>query len=72
MRIIRDNWTSGGKRVEKDEVIRVGVPAETCMAGDLLFFSMALGEEGSASSWCIYCDTPSALWKKEGSIEGQP
>ena len=42
------------------------------MAGYLLFFSMDLGKEGSASHWCTYCDTPSALWKKYGSIEGQP
>ena len=33
---------------------------------------MALGKEGSVSHWCNYCVTSSALWKKEGSIEGQP
>ena len=60
------------KRVETDEVIRVGVPVEKWMAGDLLFFEMTLGKEGSASHWCTYCDTLSSLWKKEGSIEGQP
>ena len=60
------------KRVEIDKVIRVGVLVERWMAGDLLFFAMALGEEGSASHWCTYCDTSSALWKMEGSIEGQP
>ena len=27
--------------------------------------------EGSVSHWCTYCDTSSALWKKEGSIEEQ-
>ena len=32
------------KRVETDEVIRVGVPLETWMAGDLLLFAMDLGE----------------------------
>ena len=42
------------------------------MAGDLFFFAMALGEEYYASHWCTYCDTSSALWKKEGSIEGKP
>ena len=47
MRIIRDNWTSGGKRVEKDEVIRVGVPAETCMAGDLLLLQLLWGRKVS-------------------------
>ena len=56
------------KRVKTDEVIRVGAPVETLMDGDLLFFAMALGEEGSASHWCIYCDTSSALWEKEVSI----
>ena len=60
------------KRAKTDEVIRVGVLVETSMAGDLLLFAMDLGEEGSASYWCTYCDTLSALWKKEGSIEGQP
>ena len=45
---------------------------KTRMAGDLLFFEMDLGEEGSASCWCTYCDTSSALWKMEVSIEGQP
>ena len=60
------------KRFETYEVIRVGVPVETWMAGDLLFFETALRKEGSASHWCTYCDTSSALWKKEGSIEGQP
>ena len=42
------------------------------MAGDLLFFAMNLGKEGSTSHWCTYCDTSSALWKMEVSIEGQP
>ena len=37
------------KRFETDKVIRVGVPVETWMAGDLLFFEMDLGKEGSAS-----------------------
>ena len=60
------------KRFETDEVIRFGVPVETSMAGDLLFFAVALGKEGSAYHWCTYCDTLSALWKKEVSIEGQP
>ena len=60
------------KRFETDEVIRVGVTVETWMAGDLLLFAMALGKECSASHWCTYCDTSSALWKTEGSIEGQP
>ena len=31
-----------------------------------------LGKEVSASHWCTYCDTSSALCKKEVSIEGQP
>ena len=52
------------KRVEKNKVIRVGVPVETWMAGDLFLFVMDLGKEGSAY-------TSSAFWKKEGSIEGQ-
>ena len=60
------------KQVETDKVIRVGVLVETRMAGDLLLFAMDLGEEGSASYWCTYCDTSSALWKKEVSTEGQP
>ena len=60
------------KRFETDKVIRVGVTVETWMAGDLLFFAMALGKECSVSHWCNYCDTLSALWKTEGSIEGQP
>ena len=42
------------KRVETDKVIRVGVPLETCMAGDLLFFAVALGKGGSAYHWCTY------------------
>ena len=37
------------KPFKTDEVIRVGVPVETWMAGDLLFFVMALEKEGSAS-----------------------
>ena len=45
------------KRIETDEVIRVGVTVETWMAGDLLFFAMALGKECSVSHWCNYCDT---------------
>ena len=51
------------KRVDTDKVIKVGVPVETWMDGDLLFFAMALGKEGSASHWCTYCDTFSSLWK---------
>ena len=47
------------------------MPVETWMAGDLLFFVLALGKEGSASHWCTYCDISSELWKKYGSIEGQ-
>ena len=58
------------KRFETDEVIRVGVPVETWMAGDLLLFEMDLGKEGSVSHWCTYCDTSPELRKKEGSIEG--
>ena len=42
------------------------MPVETCMAGDLLLFVMALGKEGSASHWCTYCDTSSAKRKKGG------
>ena len=60
------------KKFETNKVIRAGVPVETWIAGDLLLFAMDLGKEGSASHWCTYCDTSSALWKKEGSIEGQP
>ena len=60
------------KRFETDEVISVGVPVETWMAGDFLFFAMDLKKEVSTSHWCTYCNTLSALWKKEGSIEGQP
>ena len=52
------------KRFETEEVIRAGVPVETWMAGDLLFFAMALGKEVSASHWCTYCDTSSELWRK--------
>ena len=52
------------KRFEIDEVIRVGVPVETWMASDFLFFAMDLGEEGSVSHWCTYCDTSSELWEK--------
>ena len=48
------------------------MPVETWMAGDFLFFAMALRKEGSVSNWCTYCDTSAALCKKEGSIEGQP
>ena len=33
------------KRFETDKVIRVGVPVETWVAGDLLFFAMALGRK---------------------------
>ena len=53
------------KRFETDKVLRVGVPVETWTAGDLLLFAMALGKEGFSSHWCTYCDTSSALWKKE-------
>ena len=60
------------KRFETEKVIRVGVPVEIWMSGDLLFFAMALGKESYAPHWCTYCDTLSALWKKEVSIEGQP
>ena len=42
------------KRFETYEVIRVGVPVETWMADDLLFFAMDLGKEGSASHWCTF------------------
>ena len=60
------------KRFKTDEVIRVGVPVETWMDGDLSFFAMDLGKEVSVSHWCTYFDTFLALWKKEGSIERQP
>ena len=41
------------------------------MDGDLLFFAMDLGKEGSAYHWCTYYDQSLALGKKEGSIDGQ-
>ena len=60
------------KRVETDEVIRVGVSVETWMAGDLLFFEIDLGKKGTVYHWYTFCYTSSALWKRGGSIEGQP
>ena len=51
------------KLFDTEKVIRVSVPVETWMDGDLLFCAMDLGKEGSASHWCTYCDTLSALWK---------
>ena len=59
-------------QVETNLFVTDIVPVETWMAGDLLFFAMSLGKEGSASHWCAYCDLSSALWKSETSMEGTP
>jgi hypothetical protein len=55
----------------EDQLIRT-VPVELWMSGDLLFFAIALGREGSASHWCQYCDKSSADWKVDGHTPGTP
>ena len=59
-------------QVETNLFVTDIVPVETWMVGDLLFFAMSLGKEGSASHWCAYCDLSSALCKSETSMEGTP
>ena len=46
------------------------IPVKIFLAGDLLFFAMACGKEGSASWWCTYCDLIRTDWQIKGCRKG--
>jgi hypothetical protein len=44
------------------------IPIRLFMAADLLMYNIALGKEGAAGWWCIYCKLRSAEWQKAHGI----
>ena len=47
------------------------IPVELFMAGDLLFYSMALGKENFQGWWCSYCRLRKTEWQLHGHQRGE-
>jgi hypothetical protein len=60
----------GGPPRNPDDELVGESPIECWIAGDFLFFAMALGKEGSASYWCAYCDQSHKLYQPEEHEKG--
>ena len=48
------------------------VPVELWMAGDSLFYSLALGKEGYSTWWCSFCRLFKTSWQEAGHLPGEP
>ena len=57
------------RRTEDVEVLKV--PLRMFITGDLAFYAMFLGKDGSSMKWCWLCQLSHMSWQKEGHEPGR-
>jgi hypothetical protein len=60
-------WGGGG-----GDTARRTIPVELFMAGDILFYTIALGKEGFATWWCNWCQSFKTEWQVADHQVGIP